>query len=305
MGLMSALLAALFIAGSNLLMRRSIDSGGTTKAFLVIQMAVASLIACLMGPIKTGFYAINPSIVFLGLLTGLFLALMLYVLGKALEKGPPGLTFAVLSSATVMPGIVMALIFGVAFGFHYTIWHALGSCLVLAGLFWAGKGLQGMQHLKTWVILVSFLFVLHVLILAIYQWRAMLLHFPSSLFSKEDIKSQWFMPMLYLGATIVELLIFFSSERRRVSLREWVYGCGAGVANCLCTFFLIQATELAKGLENAVIFPLFSIGTILISNLWGQHLYQEKVNWRACQICACGIIIGTVDWKIFSSAIGF
>ncbi len=305
MGLVSALLAALFIAGSNLFMRRSIDAGGTTKVFLVIQMAVAFAIAFLMGPVKNGSYSINLPIVILGLLTGVFLALMLYFLGRALEKGPPGLTFSILSSASVMPGIVMAALFGAVFGFYYTIWHALGSVLVLAGLFWAGKGVQGMQDLKGWVVLVFLLFVLHVAILVIYQWRAMVLNFPSSLLTSEEARSQWFMPMLYLGATAVELLIFFSSGPRKPFFKEWLYGFAAGSFNCLCTFFLIQATELAKGLENAVIFPLFSIGTILFSNLWGQHLYQEKVNWRACQVCSCGIILGTVDWKVIASALGF
>jgi hypothetical protein len=305
MGLLSALLAALFIAGSNLFMRRGIDAGGTAKVFLAIQMSAAFAIAFLMGPVKTGSYAINLPIVILGLLTGMFLAVMLYVLGRALEKGPPGLTFSVLSSSSVMPGIVMAALFGASFGFHYTVWHAFGSLLVLAGLFWGGKGLQGMQDLKAWVVLVSLLFALHVAILAIYQWRAMVLNYPSSLISAEDARSQWFMPMLYLGAAAVELLIFFSSRPRKPFFKEWLYGFAAGSFNCLCTFFLIEATELAKGLENAVIFPLFSIGTILFSNLWGQHLYQEKVNWRACQVCLFGIILGTVDWKIFASAIGF
>jgi drug/metabolite transporter (DMT)-like permease len=305
MGLVSALLAALFIAGSNLFMRRSLDSGGTTKVFLVIQMAVACAIAFLMGPVKNGSYSINLPIAMIGLLTGVFLALMLYVLGRALEKGPPGLTFSILSSASVMPGIVMAVLFGAAFGFSYTIWHALGSALVLVGLFWAGKGLQGMQDWKGWVTLVSFLFALHVAILVIYQWRAMTLHFPSSLITSEEASSQWFMPMLYLGATAIQLGIFFRSGLRKPLVKEWLYGFAAGSFNCLCTFFLLQATELAKGMETAVIFPLFSIGTILFSNLWGQHLYQERVNWRACQVCSCGIIIGTVDWKAIASALGF
>jgi len=303
MGLISSLIAALFIAGSNLVMRRNLDASGTAKVFLVIQMSFAFFISFLMGPVKTGAYAINGPIVLVGLLTGVCLALMLYVLGKALERGPSGLTFSILSSASVMPGIVMAAFFGAAFGFSYTIWHAIGSVLVLAGLFWAGKGLQGMKDLKGWVVLVSLLFALHVAILVIYQWRAMVMSFPNSFISFEEARSQWFMPMLYLGASVVELAIFLSSGPRKPMFKEVFYGSAAGAFNWICTFFLIQATELAKGVENAVIFPLFSIGTILFSNLWSQYLYQEKVNWRACQVCFCGIFIGTVDWKAVLAAL--
>jgi len=131
------------------------------------------------------------------------------------------------------------------------------------------------------------------------------MNFPNSLFSAEEIQSQWFMPLLYLGATIVEFIIFMSSGLRKPLNKEWLYGSLGGAFNCFCTFFLIQATELAQGVENAVIFPIFSIGTILFSNLWGQYLYKEKVNWRACQVCACGIFIGTVDWKMIASGFGF
>ena len=302
MGLFSALLAALFIALSNLFMRRSMDAGGTTKGFLTIQMFVAFLVAVLLGPVKTASYAWNGPIILLGLCSGVVLALMLLVLGKALEKGPPGFTFSILSAATVMPAIVMAVLFGAAFGFYYTIWHGLGSLLVLAGLFWAGRSIEGMQNRKAWALLAVAMFSLHVLLLVIYQWRAILLNFPEPFFTAEQIRSQWFMPMLYLSAALVQLSIYLKSERRPFLPKEWLYGFGAGAGNSLCTFFLIQATEMATGFQSAVIFPLFSIGTIVFSNLWGQYLYQEKVNWRACQVCMLGILMGTVDWK---SLLGF
>ena len=296
MGLFSATLAALFVALSNLFMRRSLDAGGTTRGFLVVQMSVAFLVAILLGPIKTNSYTWNGPIVVLGLFSGLVLAAMLLVLGKALEKGPPGFTFSILSAATVMPAIVMATLFGAAFGFYYTVWHGIGSLLVLAGLYWAGRGMDGMQNRRAWVILAITMFSLHALLLVIYQWRAIVMNYPSALISSEQVRSQWFMPTLYLGAAIVQMVIYLKNERRKLVLKEWLYGCGAGACNSLCTFFLIQATEVATGFQSAVIFPFFSIGTIIFSNLWGQHLYNEKVNWKACQVCALGILIGTVDW---------
>jgi hypothetical protein len=310
MGLISVLIASSFVAASNLFMRRSIDAGGTTRAFLVIQMAIGFLVAFLIGPVKSGLYEMNGSIAVLGLGAGLVLGAMLLVLGKALEKGPPGLTFSILSGATVLPAIVMALLFGSAFGFVYTVWHGIGSILVVAGLLWAGRGLQGLQDRTAWVLFSLLMFSLHVLLLVIFQWRAMLHNIPNpeeviGFFTSEQIRSQWFMPMLYLGGTGVQLVNYLMNEKRVPNSKEWVNGFGGGVANSLGTFFLIQGTELATGLENAVIFPLFSIGTIILSNVWSQRLYQEKVNWRAAQVCALGLLIGTVDWKGVLAAVGF
>lgn len=299
MGLVSALLAALCVALSNLFMRRSMDAGGTTKSFLVIQMFIAFLVAFLIGPVKTGSYAWNAPIILLGLCSGLVLAAMLLVLGRALENGPPGYTFSILSAATVMPAIIMAMLFGATFGFYYTVWHGVGSLLVLAGLFWAGRSMGSIQ--RSWVLLATLMFSLHVLLLVIYQWRAILINHPTSFFSAEQVRSQWFMPTLYLGAALVQLAIYLKAAHRKILPKEWLYGFGGGVSNSLCTFFLIQATETATGFQNAIIFPFFSIGTIVFSNLWGQRLYKEKVNWRATQVCMLGILIGTVDWKVFFS----
>ena len=310
MAIISVLLASLFIAVANFFMRRSLDAGGTTKTYLFIQMLIAFLVAFLLGPLKTGEYAMNAPIVYLGLFSGIILAFMLCALGKSLEYGPPGLTFSILSSATVMPAILMALCFGDALRFTYTIWHGIGSILVIAGLFWAGKGLEGMRDRQSWLFFVVLMFSLHVLLLVVYQWRAIVLGATNTreltrLFTSEEIRSQWFTPMIYLGAVLVQSLLFLRTQPLRPQGREWLYGCIGGACNGLCTFFLIQATELASGLQTAVIFPLFSIGTILFSNLWGQYLYQEKVHWRACQVCASGILIATVDWTVVAAAIGF
>ena len=199
-------LAGVFVSLSNVCMRKSIDSGGTTKGFLIFQMAMAFLVALLLNPIRTGEYSINGPIVVLGLMAGLILAAMLFSLGRALEKGPPGLTFSILNGSTVMPAIVMALFFGAANGYPYTTWHAIGSLFVLFGFFWASQGIQGLQDKKGWISFALTMFSLHVLLLVLFQWRALLLNVPhteeiTSLFTAAQIKSQWFMPFMFLAST--------------------------------------------------------------------------------------------------------
>ncbi len=80
---------------------------------------------------------------------------------------------------------------------------------------------------------------------------------------------------------------------------EIYYGIAGGVANGACTFFLILAPQVATAWENAMIFPIFSVGIIIICNAWAQALYQERVNWWANLVCLVGLVIGTVAWDVF------
>lgn len=310
MAVLLMLFAGGFVSLSNLFMRKSMDRGGTTKGFLIFQMAMAFVVACLLNPVKTGDYSFNGSIAILGISAGCILAFMLFCLGRSLETGPAGLTFSILNAATVMPAIVMALLFGVAYGFPYTAWHAVGSIFVILGLFLAGRGLQGLLDRNRWIVFCATMFSLHILLLVIFQWRALLLNLPNpeelvSFFTSEQIKSQWFTPFMFLSAMIAQVLFFIYYEKRWPSRLEAYYGIIGGVMNGLCTYFMIWSTEVAGPLENAVIFPIFSVMTIVLSNLWSQKLYQEKVDWRACQFCVGGLVVGTVDWKAVAAFVGF
>ncbi len=64
---------------------------------------------------------------------------MMWVMGKALEQGPPGLTVAAMNSAAVVPAILMALLFGATYGATYSLANGIGSVLVVIGLFWPLK----------------------------------------------------------------------------------------------------------------------------------------------------------------------
>ncbi|HEV7736366.1 MAG TPA: hypothetical protein VGO47_03200 [Chlamydiales bacterium] len=317
MAIIFVCLASLFLALGNLLMRKSLDAGGTTKMYLVLQLSVCFCISILLGPVKTNSYSMNGPVVCFGLFTGFVLIALLITLGKALEKGPPGLTFSILSAGAVFPGLIMAAIFGETGGFPYTPWHAFGSVLVLIGLFWAGRERSNgdspqssVPSKRTWVILVAGMFVIHILLLLLYQGRALMMSRMLSGLSvsqiySDQIASEWFVPMMYVGAVVIQLSIFLKTEARWPKNKEWLYGFAGGIANGLCTFFLLHGTKVAIGLENAIIFPVYSIGTIVFSNLWSQRLYGESVNWRACQVCALGILLGSVDWKIALAALGW
>lgn len=309
MGIQLMLIAGIFVALSNYLMRKSIDAGGTTKGFLMVQLLIVFLVAIVLSPIRMHDYHWSPCMSLFGLAGGIVLALMMASLGRALETGPAGLTFAALNSSTVMPSIVMVLVFGAAFGYHYNLWNAIGSLLVIMGLFWAGWQTSQTKQKSRWLSFVSAAFFLHVLFLVFLSWRALFINYPGAnglflSFDMDDARNQWFMPMVFLAAFIIQALIFLTQEKRWLKKGEILYGVLGGIANGVGTFFMIRATEVATTFEHAMIYPLFSVTIIVLCNLWGQWLYREKVNWKATALCLLGIFIGTINWSAFLNSRG-
>jgi multidrug transporter EmrE-like cation transporter len=310
MGILFALIAGIFMPLTNLTVRKSLDFGGNTKGYFVFQMLSTLICAYLFGPVRTGDYSLNWPAALMGSIAGVLLFVMLFFLGKSLQKGPPGFTFAILNSATVIPGILMAIFFGASLGYEFKLAHALGCIFVLIGLFWAGKGLQDLSAPRKWLFFSSTMFLFHVLLLGLYQGRGMLLSplRPAELFSSLPahlIKSECFIPCMFLTAVLIQTFVFIKDERRKPKQGEILYGFFGGLSNFLVTFFLLKAAQFASPIENGVIYPIFSVVGIILTNAWGQKLYQEQVNWRACQLCVFGLIVGTVDWKAVAAAIGF
>ncbi|MGE3954083.1 MAG: hypothetical protein AB7F31_02655 [Parachlamydiales bacterium] len=296
MAILIILLAACLASTSNLFMRKSIDTGGSTRAYLVFQLGLSLVVAIFLSPVRTGQYSFSGPAISMGLIGGAILGVMMWSLGKAMEKGPAGLTLASLNSATVMPAIVMALAFKGSWASSYTLWHGIGSALVVVGLFWASWGIGGGVNKRQWALFAGSAFLLHVLLLCLLHWRAMLIKGGTLL----PESSQWFNPMIFVAATWMQVVIYLRQEKRRPLPSEVIYGVLGGITNGGCTFFLIVAPEVATPVQNAMIYPLFAVLVIVLSNLWSQALYRERVNWAATALCLGGVILGTVDW----SAIG-
>lgn len=304
MGIQLMIIASFFVAASNFCMRRSIDSGGSSKAFLMIQLSLVFLVAVLLNPVRTGDFTWSNCMFYFGLAGGIVLAIMMICLGKSLESGPPGLTFAALNSSTVMPMVLMVFLFGAPFGYFYTLFNGVGSLLVVLGLFWAGWGAKSSEKKMRWTAFVIGAFVMHALFLIIMQWRALFINFPGEnglflSFDVQDAKSQWFMPSVFFAAALVQIIVYVATQKRLPSRSETTYGILGGITNGVGTFFMIWSTEVSTPLEHAMIFPIFSVAIIILCNLWGQWLYKEKVNWLANACCVGGILIGTLDWKVF------
>lgn len=283
-------------------MRKSIDAGGSSKGFLVTSLSFSVLVAVFLGPVRTGFFHWNNTIAVMGLVTGLFLGIMMWALGKALEKGPPGLTIAYLNASNLIPAILMVLLFGIAFGYRYAWGNALGSVLVLLGLFWAvWQTSRDTKSQSFWLSFATIAFITHVFFLVLIQWRALVITpgLPTSSFLPFSIgaeEAEWFMPMLFIAASAFLVYQFKTKENRRLEKSEIRFGLCGGVFNAGSTYLLIKAAQFATPFQSAMVFPIFAVGIVLACNIWGRFLYQEKVHWKAMNLCLLGLFIGTVDW---------
>lgn len=294
------LLAGLFVAGQNFFFRRSIDAGGSSKAYLMVQLFLTFLVAIILNPIRSGNYTWDGSMALFGFAGGLILAAFMAMMGKALESGPPGLTFAVINASSVMPSVLMVTLFG-AFGFTYFISNGIGSTLVVLGLFWAAKTAMKEKKSLNWIIYALMAFTLHTLFLAFMQWRSIFFTHPGQKalflsFNETQAATQWFMPMIFLAAALIQGYVYFTTEKRKPLPSEIGFGVLGGIANGVGTFFMIWSTEVSNVFEQAMIFPVFSVSVIVLSNMWAQRVYKEKVNWIANAFCVLGLVVGTVNW---------
>ena len=290
------LISGLFGAMSNLCMRRSMDKNGSAGAFFVFQLFFTCLVATLLHPIRTGSYAWNIPVAAIGLFAGVFLGAMKMMIGKALQKGPAGLTFAAVNSASVMPAIVIVLMIGSLIDYRLTFYDLLGSILVLVGLFWAGWDKSEKPETRAWILFATSAFLLHVFFLVLTECRSIALndHFSFTInpfMNPENMASEWFVPTIFAVAAGMHLMAFCIKERRIPIRWEVFWGISGGLFNGTCTFFFIRGMELATTRESVFILPLFSISLIIACNLWGQWLYKEKVHWKANAFCLLGIFI--------------
>lgn len=301
MGIQLMILSAICVALSNLFMRRSIDAGGSSKAYLMMQLSLTFFVMILLNPVRTGDFSWNANVAGFALAGGILLAGIMTFLGKSFESGPPGLSVAMINCSSIVPILMLVIFFGSRFGFSYTLWNAVGSVLVVLGICWAGWGGQ-IADKKRWISFISLAFAAHVAYLVFLNWRALFINFPGEKglgfsFTPEMASTQWFMPLIFLSAAIIQTVLFCTQEKRLPNKAETFYGMLGSVSNGIGAFLLVKATEVATSVEQAMLFPIYSVTTILACNLWGKWLYEERVNWKANALCIGGLLLGTIDWS--------
>lgn len=300
MGLVFVLIAALLAAFCNLLLKMSIRSGGSSQGYLAVQVTFTFLVMIFLEPARAHNFHIHLPVIVIGMIGGLILGFFFWAFGRALETGSASVTIAALNATSLVPGFVLAGGFGVAFGHILTGCHLWGTALVLLGVLWAGRASVTHTMHRGWYTFLIVMFLCHSLYLIFLQWWAMLLnpHLPPhrllpSLHS-DDI--YWFMPSIFFVAALFQIGILIQKERKWPSRQEMLFGLWGGIANGVCSYFLILAPQVAAPWENALLFPTFSVGIILLCNGWSHWLYREHVHWKACTLSIIGIFVGALSW---------
>ncbi|MEM8628747.1 MAG: hypothetical protein AAGF04_01550 [Chlamydiota bacterium] len=302
MGSLCVTFAALFAAAYNLCMRKSVGSFHGTQSFLMVELWMASICSyCLQNALGAAS-TWNGMLVLSSLSLGGIFGATLYYLGKALAYGPSSLTIASLNASNVLPSFLLFALFGPELGFPYYWHHFFGSLMVLAGIFWAAKGCGGTHQWRAWTLYCFLAIFCHVCFLVGLEWRSWMVRYPDSfaylrIYPQDVAKSAYFLPLMYVGAACLHTLFCMQKGEKIVSLRACYLGTLGGVCNAFYALFLARAAQYASVLEHAVLFPLFSVATIFLCNLWGKWLYNEIVHWKGSLLAFSGIFLAMADWR--------
>lgn len=304
------ILAAVLAAAVNLFTKKNLDRMGSSQGYLVMYFLFALVSAFFIYP-QIFTTQISYASFFVGCAAGALNFFSMLTLMAALKWGSPGLTFAFQNSSAVLPSVLLFFLFGSEFDFTMSPMMLCGIVLVIIGLFWSSNPRLGFKmeeplpvpsannNLKKWVIFSIASFFIQGVILSIFQWNSLLINHSSPShpllflnFSTEE--AIWFMPGMFITASLLNAKLFFYRERRWFRLPEILYGAGGGLLNGGVTFLLLLSARFASPVEKGIIFPLFAVSVIAFCNIWGQKLYKERVNWMAIALCLIGVFLGSL-----------
>jgi drug/metabolite transporter (DMT)-like permease len=292
--------AATGAAISNLVIRMGLNPTKSLNGFLFIFYLTSMFFTLAM------FYEIlaspiNYPMVAAGMIQGGIVVLLTQLTAAAMKKGPAALTFAFRNASAVFPPLILFILFGPSFGFIITPVQLLGMTIVVIGLFFAArqKNSDGIQSIpKSWFLYAICCFAIQGLASTIVQWRCLLFtqDLPSHLlipFSCAEADDGWFLPAGFAMASILQLILFLREKRIFESKELYLGGLG-GLLNGSCGFFLILATKWASPVEKVILFPLFAVLIIMLCNLWGRIIYNERVNILGNAVCCFGIFVASL-----------
>lgn len=287
MAILLMIFAGFFSAASNLCLRRNLDACGSSKSFFIFQMTLTCLVAIWLYPCKEGSLVCSSMTALLGVGAGVSLAVMKWMIARALGLGPSGLTYAAINSAAIFPAFIMFYLFSGYADIEFNRWHLIGSVLVLIGIFWAARHPEGFAHKKKWLGAAITGFFFYIIFMTVSQLFVAL----NQKLGIEPAHAAWFLPITFFTALLIHMFFFTREEKRLPHKFEMKWGTVGGILNGLGAILFMGAIEIATPLESSYIFPLFTVALITTCNLWGRYLYKELINWKATAVCFAGIFL--------------
>ena len=79
------------------------------------------------------------------------------------------------------------------------------------------------------------------------------------------------------GTALLLCALIMAAKGQRPGLPEVFFGVIIGIPNYFCSKFLLKALERVEGV---IVYPTFSVGTLLVVTLVGVLLFREKLTRR-------------------------
>lgn len=292
------LAASLGVGLSNLALRKHLERGGESSQYFAVQLPAIFLIS-LLGIHGADLLHPHPFLLAWSVLSGLLFYALMHFLGRAVQSGPAGLTFAVLNASTVFPAALMALWPGKQFGFSYELMQVLGATLIVGTLFFAVRQERKEAKELRWALYTGALFLTHILLLLAMQWRGLWIQNElAPRFGMQinpiEANSTLYMPLMFLTASICQLAAVGPKNIFKIPASTWKFGPLGACANGVGTFCLLLALRHAEGISAVILYPLYAVATLLFCNFWARYLYQEKVRWGVLTLCSTGIMLASI-----------
>ena len=271
------ILAILSSAMVSIVMRLSTDKISANLSMLATNYFICSLLGAAFG----GFRLVLPQVegfsvtVWLGLLSG-----VLYLAGLVMFQANTRSKGIVLSSVFMKLGLLVPIVASVLF-FHEspTVCQITGFCIAVFAIVLINFKKDGSGK--------GFGFSLIVMLLLSGGADVMAKVF--DVFGPAALSALY---LFYTFATAFVLcVVLVVHKKERPGFRELLYGTLIGIPNFFSAKFLLAA--LTK-LPAVVVYPSFSVGTMLIVTMTGVSVFRErlsKVQWAALAAIVVALIL--------------
>ncbi len=279
--MMYIVLAACSSAALTLVLKWFRDPKGTRYGLLLGNYLTCALIAFIQMPGKDRFCQAAPTTLLMSVISG-----FLYVAGLVTMQSSVRLNGAALSSAFSKLGILIPLLMSfLIFGETPTWYQAAGLLLSLAAIVvlnLKGRDTENGREKQSRAALTILLLTL----LACGGSEGMAKVFERLGDPKEDTRYFFF---LFLTAALLTAVLAVAEMRKngkKIRPGELAAGVLAGIPNYFSSYFLLKALN---SLPAILVYPSFSVGTILMVTAAGALLFRERLDRR--QWTGLGLIL--------------
>lgn len=237
------------------------------------------LICSLLGAAYAGFDLVCPNVpgfaatVALGVVGG-----VLFLASFVLFQWNTGRNGIVLSSVFMKLGLLVPMTLSVLFFHELPTWTQItGFCIALIAIVLINAKKENSANRFRWELLV--------LLLIGGGADAMTKVF--EVLGSSTLSNQFLFYIFVVALVLCAVLVIFKKERP--GIRELLFGAAIGIPNFFSSKFLLRSLA---DLPAVVVYPTFSIATILITTLVGVCFFKERL--RLTQWVALAIILAAL-----------